>query len=53
MEVIDAIAQVQTDRYDRPVVPVVILKAVLEEQEEAVKAATDSTAVADTTSKAE
>lgn len=53
MEVIDAIAQVQTDRYDRPVVPVVILKAVLAEQEEAVKAAADSTAVADTSSKAE
>lgn len=52
LEVIDAIAAVQTDPYDRPLMPVVIFKAVLEEKPveepaDSALAMSDSSAVAD------
>lgn len=43
LEVIDAIAAVDTDPYDRPLVPVVILKASLVEEEAPLCEAADST----------
>lgn len=51
LEVIDAIAAVQTDSYDRPMIPVVIFKAVLEEKPveepaDSALAMSDSSAVA-------
>lgn len=49
LEVIDKIAAVATDPYDRPLDPVVITKASLVIPEEELAAAADSTAVSDST----